>query len=141
VTITIQSLDRTAMPDARSLLTTSDLPTDDIDDPAIALFGAFAGDTLVGVIGLQSSDGVGLLRSLAVAPEYRDRGIARLLCERVIEAARDMPSLWLLTTTAKDYFLRHAFEVVPRTEAPEALRATAQFSSLCPSTAHVMRRR
>jgi amino-acid N-acetyltransferase len=141
VTITIQSQQRPARPEVRSLLATSDLPTDDIDDPAVALFGAFEGEALAGVVGLQSCDGVGLLRSLAVAPQFRERGVARLLCEHVFESARAMSSLWLLTTTATDYFTRHAFEVVPREEAPDAVRATAQFSSLCPSSAHVMRRR
>jgi amino-acid N-acetyltransferase len=130
------------LPLVRSLLEASDLPTDDIEDPSISLFCAFDGDALAGVVGLQSCDGVGLLRSLAVATTHRDRGVARLLCEHVFEEARtrDMGSLWLLTTTARDYFTRHAFEVVPREEAPDAIRGTAQFSSLCPSSAHVMRR-
>ncbi|MGE0549090.1 MAG: arsenic resistance N-acetyltransferase ArsN2 [Kofleriaceae bacterium] len=127
----------------RSLLAASDLPIDDIDDPMIALFGAFVGPSIVGVIGLQACGDLGLLRSLAVAAEHRGRGIARVLCVHVIEQARVRPmtSLWLLTTSARDYFARYAFEAVPRDQAPDAIRATAQFASLCPSSACVMRRR
>lgn len=130
------------MPAARELLAASDLPTDDLDDPSISLVGAFANASLVGVVGLQTCGSVGLLRSLAVVPQRRGDGVARALCEHVFDlaAARTLPTLWLLTTTAKDYFTRHAFEAVPRDEAPDAIRATAQFSSLCPSSAHVMRR-
>jgi len=93
-------------------------------------------------VGLQDCDGVGLLRSLAVRLQDRGRGIARQLCERVFALAieRRHASLWLLTTSAKDYFTRHAFEAVPRETAPDSIRATVQFSSLCPSSARVMRR-
>lgn len=127
----------------RALLAASELPTDDLDDAAISLVGAFDGDAIIGVVGLQSCGPHGLLRSLAVVPERRRDGVARLLCERVFEMvrARSLQSLWLLTTSAKHYFTRHAFEAVPREHAPDEIRASAQFASLCPSSAHVMRRR
>jgi hypothetical protein len=76
----------------RALLEASDLPTDDLDDPAVAL-----------------------------APSHRSCGVGGLLCACVVELATGRP-LWLLTTTAGDY----------------SIRATAQFASLCPSTAVVM---
>jgi amino-acid N-acetyltransferase len=128
---------------ARAILEANDLPTDDLDDAAIALFGDYDGEQLVGVIGLQTCDGVGLLRSLAVDPALRDRGIARQLCEAVFARAREqgLNELWLLTTSAQDYFVRHGFATVARAEAPPPIRATSQFASLCPATAIVMRRR
>ena len=131
------------MPSARALLAAADLPTDDLDDASISLVGAFDGDGLAGMVGLQTCESLGLLRSLAVRLERRGSGIARILCERVFDLAtnRSMPALWLLTTSARDYFTKHGFEVVPRVDVPDAIRATAQFSSLCPSSAHVMRRR
>ena len=128
-----------AADDVRALVESSDLPTEDLDDPAIALIGAFDGGALAGVIGMQACGNVALLRSLAVAPGHRSHGIGARLCARVVELAADRP-LWLLTTTARDYFTRLGFIVVPREQAPEAIRATAQFTSLCPSTATVMRR-
>jgi amino-acid N-acetyltransferase len=139
----VRPLETTDLAGARALLTDSDLPTDDLDDASISLFGAFDGDKLVGVIGLQTCESVGLLRSLAVAPACRNAGIAGVLCRRLFEVAaeRSMTSLWLLTTSATDYFTRHGFEVVPRDAVPDAIRATAQFSALCPSTARVMHRR
>jgi amino-acid N-acetyltransferase len=127
----------------RRLLAAAHLPTDDLADASITLFGAFDGDALAGAIGLQVCGPVGLLRSLVVAPGLRRSGIARQLCEHVFaESARlAIPELWLLTTDARDYFVRHGFEVVDRGDVPAAVRGTAQFASLCPSSAIVMRRR
>jgi RNA polymerase sigma-70 factor (ECF subfamily) len=54
---------RTADADAvRALLEANELPTDDLDDPAITLIGAFAASSLVGVVGMQSCGSAALLR-------------------------------------------------------------------------------
>jgi amino-acid N-acetyltransferase len=127
---------------AADLLAANDLPIDDLRDPSIALFAARNADgTLAGVVGLQRCDGgVALLRSLAVAPAARSTGIGARLCERVVADARerDLEALYLLTTGARDYFTRHGFAAVARDAVPAPIRATSQFSSLCPSTAVVM---
>lgn len=127
---------------ARALAAASALPVEDLDDPAVELFGAFDAGALVGVIGLQRCDGRGLLRSLAVAPPARARGVAAALCQELfaLAARRGLPELWLLTTSAHDYFVRHGFSAVAREATPAEIRATAQFSALCPASAVVMRR-
>jgi len=126
----------------RELLTASELPVDDLTNPAISLSGAFLGRDLVGVIGLEACEEVGLLRSLAVAHAHRERGVARKLCDRLFTLAdeRGIRTLFLLTTTAADYFTRLGFAAIERDAAPPAVRATAQFASICPSSAVVMRR-
>jgi amino-acid N-acetyltransferase len=127
---------------ARELLVAAALPVDDLDDPSITMLGAFDHGRLVGTIGLQTCGEVGLLRSLAVAAEHRGRGVAGALCARLFALARErsLGVLYLLTTSAADYFVRHGFAVIPRDDAPAAIRASAQFSSMCPSSATVMRR-
>ena len=128
--------------EARALLAASELPTDDLGDPSIQLVGAFDDHTLLGVVGLQTFGRFGLLRSLAVAPHARARGVGRALCERVFELAAEqhLDGLWLLTMSARDYFTRHGFTTVERDTAPPAIRASAQFTSLCPSSAVLMYR-
>ncbi len=81
---------------------------------------------------MQVLDGVGLLRSLAVDPSYRDHGVGQQLCDVVTSEARAraLGELWLLTTTARDYFARLGFEVVEREHVVPQVRATAQFTSL-----------
>jgi amino-acid N-acetyltransferase len=142
----IRDLHAGDMPAARRLLVAADLPVEDLDDESIMLVGAFEGSlvggfegSLLGVIGLQRCGGIALLRSLAVAPAQRGNGMARALCERVFDLA-DNREVWLLTTTAHDYFTKLGFTAVPREQAPAEIRATSQFSSLCPASAHVMRR-
>jgi len=133
--LTVADLERVQM-----LLGANDLPADDIRDPANEFMGAFEDDALVGTIGLQSCDGVALLRSLAVDPTRRKQGVARALCEHLFATVRmrNLGALYLLTTGAADYFARLGFAAVDRANVPASIRATAQFASLCPASAHVM---
>lgn len=99
-----------------------------------------AGGRLVGTIGIELFGDLGLLRSLAVTPADRGRRIAHELWTRAKQRAKDhrVRHLYLLTTSAADLFSRWGFHRIPREEVPAALRATAEFSELCPSTAVVM---
>jgi amino-acid N-acetyltransferase len=139
--IQLRSLARSDLDTASALLAASGLPIDDLANPAISLIGAFLGRELVSVIGLEPCEEVGLLRSLAVAPAHRGRGIARVLCDQLLAIARErgFPTLFLLTTTAADYFAQLGFVAIERGAAPASIRSTAQFASLCPASARVMR--
>jgi amino-acid N-acetyltransferase len=127
---------------ARALLAACELPVDDLANPAISLIGAFHGHDLVGVIGLEACESVGLLRSLAVAGGHRGRGVARDLCDHLFALAteRGIETLFLLTTTAADYFARLGFVAIDRDAAPGSIQTTTQFASICPTSARVMRR-
>jgi len=50
-------------------------------------------------------------------------------------------AVWLLTTTAREFFERLGYAAVDRADVPGAIRATAQFSSLCADSATVMVKR
>jgi amino-acid N-acetyltransferase len=80
------------------------------------------------------------LRSLAVAAQVRGAGLGRLLYDQIVARAKDrgLTRLFLLTTTAAPFFARRGFESVDRSEAPETMTKSAQFASLCPSTAACM---
>ncbi len=98
------------------------------------------GDQLAGSVGLEVKGALGLLRSLAVAPELRGRRLGHALWTRIHEQAlqQGIRRLYLLTTTAEALFSRWGFQRVPRDIVPEAIRATTEFASLCPATASVM---
>ena len=49
-------------------------------------------------------------------------------------------SVFLLTTAAQRFFEKLDYAVIDRAAAPVAIRASAQFASLCPETAAVMRK-
>jgi amino-acid N-acetyltransferase len=138
LTLSLGSADDVAA--VRELLASGDLPNDDIADHIGSFILARDGRTIVGSIGVEILGETGLLRSLCVANEHRGRGIANQLCDRLTPFAREKGCrrLFLLTTTAKGFFERRGFEVVPRETAPPELQQTSEFRSLCPSTATCM---
>jgi amino-acid N-acetyltransferase len=97
---------------------------------------------VVGVAGLEVHGQDGLLRSVAVDADYRGQGLARELVEAALERARvlRLRAVYLLTTTARDYFVRHGFADCAREDAPAALRESWEFRSGCPKTAVLMKR-
>jgi N-acetylglutamate synthase-like GNAT family acetyltransferase len=128
---------------ARRLLSEAGLPSDDIADTGVMLWGLFDAGRLVAVVGLEREGGVGLLRSLAVAPAHRGGGLARQLCNLVFERARraDIEALYLLSEDAAAFFHPLGFAQIGRDQAPPEIAATRQFSSLCPGDAAFMRKR
>ena len=97
---------------------------------------------VVGVAGLEIHGVDGLLRSVAVDPDYRGQGIAASLVEAAMERAKkvSLRAVYLLTTTARDYFARRGFADCPREEAPAGIRESWEYRSGCPSTAAFMKR-
>ena len=56
------------------------------------------------------------------------------------KSKQGIKTLYLLTTTAAQFFAKRGYEAVPRSEAPAAIAATAQFSDLCPASSAFMRK-
>lgn len=82
----------------------------------------------------------GLVRSVAVHPSHRGKGHATRIMRSLETHARHrgIDRLFLLTQTAAGFFSRLHFERCERTHAPLAMRASPQFTGLCPSTAVCM---
>ena len=78
-----------------------------------------------------------------MSPEYRGTGVGQQLVERLLErAVKDgIDELYLLTTTAEDYFPRFGFARTTRSAVPHAVKASAEFHGACPDSAVVMTRR
>jgi amino-acid N-acetyltransferase len=97
---------------------------------------------VVGVAGLELHGEDGLLRSVAVDADYRGQGLAAALVEAVLQRATrvGLRSVYLLTTTARDYFARRGFSDCPREKAPRAISESWEFKNGCPSTAAFMKR-
>jgi amino-acid N-acetyltransferase len=95
---------------------------------------------IVGAIGLERYDHVGLLRSLVVAASARHRGIGRELVATVEREARraGVGVLVLLTETAETFFAQLGYAVVRRAEVPEPVKQSAEFAALCPGSAVCM---
>jgi amino-acid N-acetyltransferase len=122
------------------LLTASGLPVAGVAEALCSFIVAESDARLVGVVGLELCCEHALLRSTAVAPDWRDRGLGRQLVERIIAEAesRNIRALYLLTTTAERYFPSFGFVKSTRAAVPEPVRQTAEFVSACPASATVM---
>lgn len=128
-------------PVVRQLLAEAELPSADLTAGHLEhFFGCGAENAPRGVVGLEIHGSDALLRSLAVAPAARGRGCARALVARAERHAREQGAshLYLLTTTAADFFARLGYKKVGRDRAPEAIRATGEFSTLCPVSSVLM---
>ena len=127
----------------QELLSLCGLPFDGVADHLRAFLVARDGDRLAGSVGLERHGTDGLLRSLAVHPDYRRTGLGARLTRRALEKARrlGLRRLFLLTETASEYFLRFEFRPVPREQAPPALQESVEFALACPETAICMERR
>lgn len=131
-------------PSVRDLLDGAGLPTGDLDEARMIDF-LVAESTLgdvIGAIGVEPCGSSGLLRSLVISPDARDAGLGRALIERLEAgaAAKGVTELWLLTTDAEPFFARIGYTVRKKDEAPNEIRATREFSSLCPASAVLMSR-
>jgi amino-acid N-acetyltransferase len=122
------------------LLTASSLPLAGVAENLGGFFVAESGGELVGVVGLEVRGNNALLRSTAVEPAWRGRGVGRQLVERVVAEAeaRGIRALYLLTTTAERYFPSFGFTRTTREAVPEEVRATEEFRDACPASAVVM---
>ena len=127
-----------------ALLKESDLPTEDLSSGSVAVLYSYnVNNDFQGIVGLELYGSCGLVRSLAVTPGCRGRGIGEALlgfAERVA-AASGVAELYLLTTTANRYFSKHGYSMVDRVAAPEPIARTPQFSALCPSSSAFMVKR
>ncbi|MFN7980049.1 MAG: arsenic resistance N-acetyltransferase ArsN2 [Vicinamibacterales bacterium] len=125
-----------------ALLGAHGLPVEDITAAMLPDFAVASRDgEPCGVVGLQRDGDVALLRSLAVVHRARGQGLGATLVGLAEARAADagVRSLYLLTTDAANFFARLGYAPVARADAPEPIRATAQFSSIC-SSATLMRK-
>lgn len=122
------------------LLDLCQLPSDDIYTQGLQFFGIKRAGKLVAMIGLEPYESVALLRSLAVLPDYRSLGLARRLVSFIENQAAEqgIEALYLLTTTASNFFKILNYQDVERSVTPLVIQQTAQFSALCPASASLL---
>ena len=127
------------------LLEESQLPAVDLTVNSLANFHIAEAENgeVAGVAGLDKAGSRGLLRSLAVAPRYRGKGVAEQLvlqCETSALIA-GVYEIYLLTLTAKNFFRRLGYQVLSREVVPREIAVHQQFQSLCPASAECLGKR
>jgi amino-acid N-acetyltransferase len=140
VTVVIRPARPTDLAGVEKLLGSAGLPLAGVPDHLGRYLIATTAGGIVGTVGVEAYPPVGLLRSAAVSDAQRGRGIGALLVMRAVERARGegLRALYLLTTTAADWFPRYGFRRVERTALPVELNASEELKGACPDTAVCM---
>lgn len=125
-----------------TLLTTEKLPASDLPVTLENFLVALENNEMIGVAGLEIYDNYGLLRSLAVKSNFRNRGVADKLLQRIHELGnlKGLTELYLLTETAPGYFEKKGFKKITRTDVPASVQQSSEFRHVCPESAIVMKR-
>ncbi len=121
------------------LLAGAELPVEDLTDETMKNFmvARDKDNIIIGVVGIEMFQEDGLLRSLAVQPAYRGKGLGSQLTREIesFASSNGIKTLYLLTMTAADFFSKYAYQVIQRDQAPETIQNTAEFNNLCPESA------
>jgi N-acetylglutamate synthase-like GNAT family acetyltransferase len=126
--------------DLEMALAGANLPTDDIEDDGRTFFKALSSDgRVVGFSGVERCGDDFLLRSVVVLPDRRAEGFGRAVVDETLASLGRAGDVFLATTSAASFFASIGFTEVQRDSVPAAVLATRQLSSICPSSATIMR--
>jgi amino-acid N-acetyltransferase len=125
-----------------ALLRESKLDPSDLKQDHIRLFQFQEEEQVFGIGGLEVFGNLALLRSVAVKPDVRGKGIGKELVAQIEQVAKHsgIKALYLLTNTAPDFFKSIGYQQIHREDFAEPLKQTSQFSGLCPVSAICMKK-
>ncbi len=125
----------------KALLVVNDLPTAGVDDHWKTFIVARDDAKVVACGGAEAYQFAALIRSVAVRPEYRGRGLGRRIVRQLLDrlASRGIREFYLLTTTAEAYFKKRGFKTIDRDEVHPQLLSSREFTDACPESAVCMR--
>ncbi len=127
-----------------ALLEAEGLPASDLTESHLEHFFFTGSDGAPSaLVGLEIYGEAALLRSLVVTADARTQGLGSALVQHAegYAAARQVRSIYLLTTTAEAYFEHRGYRRVDRAQAPASIQSTREFASLCPSSSAFMIKR
>lgn len=125
-----------------SILKQNALEYEDVGSGNIDFFFAYNDHLLIGIIGLEKFDNIGLLRSILIKEEYRNMGYGLQICKYLILLAKNekIEELYLLTCGAKGFFEKLGFKMFDRNSVPSILKQAPEFADLCPDYAICMKK-
>jgi amino-acid N-acetyltransferase len=139
--ITIAAATAADLEPIKELLLASDLPIAGVDENWKTFIVAREGEILAACGGAEAYQFAALIRSVAVKPEYRSKGLGRRIVRQLLDrlASRGLREFYLLTTTAEEYFRKRGFKTIDRDEVHPQLLSSREFQDACPESAVCMR--
>jgi len=138
--VAVRAAKQDDLPFVRSLLTSLDLAVAGIGQQMEHFLVVEDAGKIVACAGLETYGVHALLRSVAVHPHYRNRGLATSLVTRLVDQARQdgWHAVYLLTTAAEAYFRRLGFQTIPREDVDPSVKQSAEFAEGVCATARAM---
>jgi len=126
---------------AIALLKKNNLPTEDLD-PGKQMFVVEEGDEVIATVAIEYDYNDALLRSLSVSKEKRNSGIGAELVEFIEDYVKKqgVQNIYLLTTTAADFFSKKGYKIIDRNTVPQFIKNTSEYSVVCASSSTVMKK-
>jgi amino-acid N-acetyltransferase len=126
---------------AIELLKKNSLPTEDIN-PGTQLFVVEEGDNVIATVAVEYDYNDALLRSLSVLEEKRSSGIGAELVDFIEDYVRKqgVRTIYILTTTAAGFFSRRGYTLIDRSNVPQFIKDTKEYSVICASSSTVMKK-
>lgn len=126
---------------AIELLKKNNLPTEDLT-PGTQLFVMEEGDKVIGTVAVEYDYNDALLRSLSVSEEKRNAGTGDTLVRFVEDYVRKqgVQNVFLLTTTAAGFFSKKGYTIIDRSNVPEFIKNTKEYSLICTSSSTLMKK-
>lgn len=124
----------------RAQLKAESLPYEDLTDGEHVLIGYYDKEQLVGTGAIETYGNYGLLRSVSISKAHQGNQLGSKVTYHLIEKARlqKLKGLYLLTETARDFFLKIGFEIVDRSAVAPEVQASSEFAHVCPVSAVCM---
>jgi len=129
------------LPAITALLEANNLPLAGLAEHVATTLVVQRNARIVGCAAVEMHGTAGLLRSVAVDEARRGEGLGHQVTQAALDLARasGLRSVYLLTTTAAEFFPRFGFREVARGDVDAAVRASVEFTTACPASAVAMR--
>lgn len=125
----------------KALVESVNLPVDDLRKHLTNFLLLKRENNLIGSVGVEIYDDKALLRSLAVAREYRGNGFGSQLYQAILKKAEaeEISEIYLLTETAEHFFAKRGFQKISRETVDAKVQKSIEFRSACCASAACMR--
>jgi amino-acid N-acetyltransferase len=130
------------LPSVEALLEAAGLPLDGVAAAFASGVVARERGAVVGCAAIERHGPAALIRSVAVAPAARGRGLGAALVAAVEALAREggARDAYLLTETAEGWFPRFGYVPIARAEAEPAIGQSVEFTISCTQACATFRR-
>ena len=124
----------------KDLLVENKLPVSDLNN-RITFFVEKRDKNIIAVGGIEDAGADAIIRSIAVAENCKGKGYGAEITKQLLYYAKTQKKndIYLLTTTAQNYFPKFGFKEVNRNDLPAAVKNSSQYKDVCPESAVIMK--